>query len=184
MPSADGDVENGEATTPTRRSGPGHDLGFKSRRRLGYAEEPTLRAGPCLGDVAEWLKAVDRELHAAALTREYNYYLLTFETPRGFEVTLLLLASEECMRVRGVAVRACGPRVEALKPLAGRPEFVVVDVEGDCVTLRAPADSLYRVLRALELAGLEGGSELVGLEPVEDLVGVEEEWFSAHQGLG
>jgi hypothetical protein len=145
-------------------------------------DEPTHRAGPCLGEVAEWLSEVDREIHAIAMTREYNYYILKFRVNKGLEVSILLYAGSECMEVRGVAVTGCGDSASKASKLGERPEFTVVDVDtgSGCVTVRAPAEPAYRVLRALQLAGLSRDWEIISLEPVEDLVEVEEEWFSVH----
>jgi len=149
-------------------------------------EEPTHRAGPCLGEVAEWLSEVDREIHAVALTREYNYYILRFRARGGLEVSVLLYAGDDCMEVRGVAVTGCGDSAASASKLAEKPEFTVVDVDtgSGCVTVRAPAEPAYRVLRALQLAGLSRDAEITGLEPLEGLVEVEEEWFSIHYASG
>jgi len=149
-------------------------------------EEPTQRAGPCLGEVAGWLSDIDREVHAVAVSREYNYYILKFRVEGGLEVSILLYAGSECMEVRGVAVTGCGGSAERAARLGERPEFTVVDVDtgSGCITVRAPAEPAYRVLRALQLAGLSRDSEITSLEPVEELVEVEEEWFSAHYASG
>ncbi|MEB3816995.1 MAG: hypothetical protein LRS46_03540 [Desulfurococcales archaeon] len=171
---------------PTRLVGPGNDMGVKSRGSLsGGEEEPTQRAGPCLEEVLrrvglDDLAAVDGELHAIASMYEFNYYIATFKEPNGIEVGILLFVGGDCMEVRGVAVKGCGGSVGRLVALADKPEFVVVDVEADCVTIRAPADTLFRVVRALELAGLSRDSYLASVRPLEELVEVEEEWFSIH----
>jgi hypothetical protein len=147
--------------------------------------EPTPRAGPlCAESLLPWLGDGLRELYLAASRLEFNYYTLTLDAGGGVRVRLLLYVGAECLEVRGVAVEACGEAVSRLRELAGRPEFVVVDVEGGCVSLKAPPEPHYRVVRALRLAGVGPGAGVVGVEPVEELVGVEEEWFSMGQGSG
>ncbi len=186
MPSADtrGD---GVRTWPDRptRHGPGGEEGFKSRAGSGGDVEPTPGAGPlCVEDLLPSLRAALRDLYLLASSLEYNYYMLILRASGGVRARVLLYVGPRCLEVRGVALEACGESVEALKGLADRPEFPVVDVEGGCVSLKAPADPPYRVLRALRLAGVEEEPAVEGVEPVEELVGVEEEWFSVGQGSG
>lgn len=185
MPSADRwDGVEEWPDRPTRR-GPGGEEGFKSRVGSGGEDEPTPGAGPlCAEDALPWLRAGLRELHVLASSLEFNYYTLELETGGGLRVRLLLYVGPECMEVRGVAIEACGGPVARLRGLAERPEFVVVDVWGDCVSLKAPAEPAYRVLRALELAGVGEDARVLGVEPVEELVEVEEEWFSVGRGSG